>query len=155
VARANAAPGEGMELALSALRRKERSTAELRVWLRARGVTEEEVEATLGRLGEIGELDDSRFAQRFAEDKRDLQGWGPERIGGVLARRGIAPELIERAVAGEGTQDQVARAASLLARRGDRADDDRSRARALAYLTRRGYSYDVAYEAVRAHGAAA
>ena len=45
---------------------------------------------------------------------------------------------------------QVGRACDLLARRGRPLDADADRARALGYLTRRGYDYEVAHEAVRA-----
>ena len=51
----------------------------------------EEIEAAVARLTEIGELDDERFARRYAEDKRELRGWGAERIREALASRGVAP----------------------------------------------------------------
>ena len=40
-----------------------------------------------------------RYARRFAEDKRELQRWGSERIERELRKRGVAPELIEAALA--------------------------------------------------------
>ena len=51
--------------------------------------------------------------------------------------------------AGEPSADQATRAAGLLAVRPDDLADEAARGRALAYLTRRGYDYEVAYEAVR------
>jgi regulatory protein len=139
------------ELAVGALARKERTTVELTQWLRARGVAPAHVEAAVGRLIEVGELDDARFAQRYAEDKRELRGWGPERIRDALHERGVAPELVESAV-GESAEAVVERARASLARRGEPAGDDVQRGRALAFLTRRGYDYEVAYEAVRRAG---
>jgi len=97
----------------------------------------------------MGELDDERFARRFAEDKRELRGWGPERIREALAKRGLSGRQIEAAIAAD-TGDDLARARELLERRGDPLVDDRSRARALAFLARRGYDSETAYEAVRA-----
>ena len=47
-----------------------------------------EIEAAVGLLVETGGLDDERFARRFAEDKRELRGWGPERIREALGRAG-------------------------------------------------------------------
>jgi SOS response regulatory protein OraA/RecX len=47
--------------------------------------------------------------------------------------------------------DQVVRAAALLAWRATPVDSDRGRARALGYLTRKGYTYEVAHEAIRAY----
>jgi regulatory protein len=97
----------------------------------------------------VGELDDARFARRYAEDKRELSGWGAERIREALRRRGVEAELIERALASESTDDEVDRAAKLLAERSAAVHTDPGRARALAFLARRGYELEIAYEAVR------
>lgn len=142
-------PGEAFEKALSALASKERTAAELEGWLAGRGFGLAEVAAAVARLSEDGALDDERFARRYAEDKRELRGWGPERIREALAARGLAPALIEAALATEGAEGQLERAIALLERRGESPVDERSRARALAYLARRGYDSELASEAVR------
>ena len=141
---------DAYELALRALERKERSTAELACWLRERGVAEEDLEAAIARLTELGELDDARFARRYAEDKRELAAWGSERIQATLLARGLAPEDIEAALAPDSEPDQVERAIELLVRRGRSLDSDGARASALGYLTRKGYTYEIAHEAIRA-----
>jgi regulatory protein len=140
--------------ALAALGRKERTRAELESWLDERGFDPDEVASAIELLVATGTLDDLRFARRYAEDKRELRAWGPERIRESLASRGVAPDLVETVVGDDGYTDQVERAIQLLERRGEGLDGDRERARALAYLTRRGYEHEVAYEAVRAVGAA-
>lgn len=137
------------ELAVAALGRKERTLAEMRALLSARGVGAEDAEAAIARLLELGELDDERFARRFAEDKRELRGWGPERIAAALAQRGVPAEAIEQVTAGWSPAGQIERAAALLAERGQPLDDDRARSRALAFLVRRGYESEVAYAAIR------
>jgi len=137
------------EAAVRALARKERTLAEMRALLEARGFDPEHVEGTIARLVEIGELDDERFAERFAEDKRELRGWGPERIRAALAERGVPEDAIERALAGQGHAEQAERAARLLRERGQPLTDDRARSRALDFLARRGYDYEVAYAAIR------
>jgi regulatory protein len=138
-----------LELALRALRRRERSSAELAGWLGERGVAADEVEHTIAHLEELGELDDARFARRYAEDKRELAGWGAERIRAALLERGVAPERIEVAMGADGAQRQAQRAGELLARRGGTLETEADRARALGYLTRKGYSYEIAHEAIR------
>lgn len=136
--------------ALGALRRRERTVAELSAWLEQREIGEELVAEVIGELVEAGELDDERFARAFAEDKRELSGWGPERIEGALADRGLPVALIEEVCAGEAREQQLERAVGLLRGRGEELDGDHARARALAFLNRRGYGYEVAYDAVRA-----
>jgi regulatory protein len=141
---------DAFEDAVVALRRRERATAELCAWLAARGHGQEEIEEAIGRLTEVGELDDERFACRYAQDKRDLRGWGAERIREALASRGVAPAFVEVALEADSHGAQVGRASDLLALRGQPLDADTDRARALGYLTRRGYDYEVAHEAIRA-----
>lgn len=140
---------EAFERALDALSQKERTTAELEALLAKRGFDAEQIGAAIDRLAAIGELDDARFARRYAEDKRELRGWGPARIREALAARGIDSELIDAALAEEPHDDQLARAVELLEARADGLDTDSERARALSYLTRRGYDYELAYEAIR------
>jgi regulatory protein len=135
--------------ALEALGQKERTRAELESWLGERGFDPDEIAGAIERLLAAGALDDARFAHRYAADKRELRGWGPERIREALASRGIASELVEAVLDDDDRGDQVERAIQQLERRGGGLDSDRERARALAYLTRRGYDHDVAYEAVR------
>ena len=141
--------GEAFERALEALSRKERTEAELVAWLSERGFDAEEVEAAIGRLIEVGELDDARFARRYAEDKRELRGWGPQRIRAALEARGIGVAEVDGALAVDDHSRQVERAVALLRRRSGSLDHEAGRARALAYLTRRGYDYELAYDAVR------
>lgn len=137
------------ELAVGALSRKERTVAELRGWLADREVDPEEADETIERLIELNQLGDERYAALFAEDKRELFGWGPARIRETLIEKGVPRSIAEGAAGGESADDLVERAAELLDRRDDRLDDDSGRNRALAFLARRGYELEVAYAAVR------
>lgn len=142
-------PDEAFERALEALSHKERTAAELGAWLAARRISLAEIETVIERLTACGALDDEAFAHRYAADKRDLRGWGPERIRESLAGRGLDRELIDAALAGDPREDQLARAVEMLERRGETPADEASRARALGFLARRGYDSDLAYDAVR------
>ena len=139
--------------AVAALRRRERSRAEMAEWLARRGYDSDSVAATLERLIAAGELDDARFARRYAEDKRDLAGWGPERIRAALLAREVAYADVESALDADTQDRQLERAEQLLERKGGDLDSDVARGRALGFLTRRGYDYEIAYEAVRRQAA--
>jgi regulatory protein len=145
-----AKPDDAYELALRALSRKERTESELRSWLAEREVGETEIEQVMALLAEAGAIDDRDFARRYAEDKRQLAGWGPERIARALQARGVPAEHIEAALEVESESQQLERAAWLLATRGMSCGTDPERERALALLVRRGYALELAYEAVRA-----
>jgi regulatory protein len=143
------AEADAFDAALGALDRKERTAHELALWLKGRGFAMDEIEAALRRLFETEVLDDERFARRYAEDKRELSGWGSERIREALLDRGVPIDTIEGVLALDSHGDQLDRAREILIRRARPLDDDADRQRALEYLARRGYDYEIAYQAVR------
>jgi regulatory protein len=141
-----------IELAYRAVARRERTVAELRTCLEGKRVEPGAIDEAVAELEETGFLDDARYAERFAEDKRTLERWGSERIARELHRRGVAPELIERAAAAQDRDEELAAALELLGRRMPTIlHDDRERDRAWRLLVRRGYEPELAYEAIRAH----
>lgn len=113
-------------------------------------MSEEELAEVMARLVEAGGVDDEAFARRYAEDKRDLRGWGPDRIAGALRDRGVSEPLIDAALAAEDADEVLGRAIAVLDAAGAGAEHEASRARALSLLARRGYPLECAYDAVRA-----
>ncbi|HEY5196935.1 MAG TPA: regulatory protein RecX [Solirubrobacteraceae bacterium] len=133
------------------LGRREQTEAELRRRLDREGVGEATIDQALDELRERRYVDDAGYAQRFAEDRRALDGWGPERIRGRLEQAGIDDELIESALGVRGAQDELQAALAVLEKRmtEDGPADDRARNRAVGLLLRRGYESELAYTAVR------
>ena len=142
-------PDDAYELALKALGYKERTESELRSWLAERDVEDAEIEEIIALLAEAGAVDDASFARRYADDKRVLAGWGPDRIARALEGRGVAREHIEAALGSDDETAQLERATQLLVGRGMGVGGERERERALALLVRRGYPLELAYDAVR------
>ncbi len=140
-------PDDPLSLAVKALRQRERTSWELAEWLRKRGVGEGDVEETIATLEDFGELDDARFARRYAEDKRELRGWGAERIREALTARGVGRVEIDAALV-DGYEQELERAIAQLGGRTEPLRTDAARGRALAFLIRRGYPYELAYEAI-------
>jgi regulatory protein len=138
-----------MRLAYRAVGSRERTVAELRTFLERKRVEPAAIDEAVIELTEAGFLDDARYAQRFADDKRELDRWGSERISRELHRRGIPPDLIELAVADRGREAELETALMVLQQRGAPPRDDRERNRAWGLLVRRGYEAELAYEAVR------
>jgi regulatory protein len=130
-----------IQLAYHALSYRDRTVAELRTFLERKRV---EPDA-------IGVLDDARYARGFAEDKRELERWGSERIARELHRRGIAPDLIDRVLADHTRDVELSTALLLLEQRVPPPRDDREREHAWRILVRRGYESELAYEAIRRH----
>lgn len=140
-------------LAWKAVSTRERTQRELRAYLEGKKVEPAAIEDAVSELAEAGVVDDANYARRFAEDRRSVQSWGRERIERDLLRRGVEPELIERALAAGEDHDEMDAALGVLgARFATPPEDDRERNRAWQLLVRRGYSSELAYEAVRRHG---
>ena len=140
-----------VQLGYRAVGHRERTVAELRTFLERKRVEPEAIEHAVAELREAGFLDDPRYAERFAEDKRSLERWGSERIARELRRRGIAPGLIEAVIADQSREAELATALLVLSQRAPAVGDDRERDRAWRLLIRRGYDAELAYEAVRRH----
>ena len=138
------------------LGRREHSVAELRARLARAGLGAELIDEALAIVIEQGYVNDERYARLLAEDRRNLDGWGAQRIRARLENAGIAPELIEGTLAGSDHASELAAAAALLERRCAGAlTNDRERQRAFALLIRLGFDSEVAYDAIRAVVAAA
>ena len=140
-----------IQLAHRAVSRRERTVAELRTCLERKRVEPGAIDDAVAELTASGLLDDARYAQAFADDKRYLDRWGSERIARELQRRGIAPDLIESVLSDRSRDAELESALVLLAQRAPTLSDDRERDRAWRLLIRRGYEIELAYEAVRRH----
>jgi regulatory protein len=145
-------PPRALELAYRYLNRRERTVAEMRRHLGARGCRSDDAEAAIGQLLDQGYLDDARYAQLFAEDKRELEQWGSGRIQRALLERGIDCALVEQAVAADQACGDRERAILLLRRRFQTCPRDRrERDRALGMLLRKGYEPELALDALAAY----
>ncbi len=137
------------------LNRRERTEAEVCAHLEAKGVEEPVLAQAIEALVEDGVVDDARYARLFAQDKRELEGWGSERIRRTLRARGIERELIDGAlrVPDAAGESDLERAVALLRRRfAAPLEERRDRERALGVLLRKGYESELALEALARHG---
>src|SRR4051794_34157289 len=142
-------------LAWRSLNRRDRTVDEVGGMLLGKRVEPAVADQVVTELIELGYLDDARYAERFAEDRRRLDGWGSARIARRLGELGVDREVIEAAVAAD-PEDELAAALELLRRRCPVPPATRpERDRALGMLMRRGYAPELALAAVRRHAGAA
>ncbi len=140
-----------LEQSFRYLGHRDRTVAEVRRSLERRDTAEPVIEAAIEELVRMGYLDDARFAQRFAEDRRRLDAWGAERIERRLLELGVERDVVAAALAGDEGHDELGTAIDLLRRRfAGPPTEERERERALGLLARRGYDLELAYDAVRA-----
>ena len=137
---ADAAETAPLDLAIRALRSRDRSVAELDARLEQRGVGAQERRDALETLERIGYLDDERFARSRAEQLAE-RGSGDALIRHDLEGRGLAAETVERALAA--LRPERERATEIVARRGRSLKTAR-------HLASRGFGEDAVDAAVAA-----
>ena len=162
------------EAALRLLSHRARSRAELRSRLHQKGFPAAVIRTCLDKLEERGLVDDASFARAFVRDRLRLRPRGRRLLTAELGKRGVAPEVIEGAIAevfdDEGASEEALAEGAALAwlRRQPAevaralADPDftdrreRARRRLHGYLARRGFtgatSLRATEEAVRQAG---
>ena len=137
-----------MGRALRFLGYRARSRREVRDRLRRYGYGEETVDGVVGRLEELGYLDDEEFARTAAREK--ARRYGPRRVSAELRRSGVDAELAQGVVDEEFSGRSEVEAARLAAaRRYNEAGSDAEARRVYGFLMRRGYSADVCAEVAR------
>jgi regulatory protein len=144
-----------LDLAYRYLAKRDRTGAEVRRHLAGKGADEASIEGALEALIRQGYVDDARYAVTFAQDRRALDDWGPERIERRLLELGVDSQLVAQALAERDAAGELEAAIALLGRRLRAVPQtDRERERALGILVRKGYDLELAYDAMRAfaHG---
>jgi regulatory protein len=141
-----------------------RSVAEVRRRLTLAGYRPDLVEDAIGRLTELGMLDDAAFARAWVESRDRARPRGERALRQELALkgidRGLADEVLSerRGDPAEASDVDAEAAARLIARHRrtiDRGRDARARReRAYALLVRNGFDSEVASAAARAAAAA-
>jgi regulatory protein len=139
-----------MNRALRFLGYRARSEKELRERLRRYGYGEETVGSVVGRLKELGYLDDEEFARLAVREK--ARRYGPRRVLGELRKSGVEAELAQGVVNEEfAGRSELEEASSAAARRYNRGGSNAQARRVYGFLMRRGYSAEVCAEVARGY----
>ena len=137
-----------MNRALGFLAYRARSEKEVRDRLRRYGYGDQTVEGVVGRLEELGYLNDEDFARLVAREK--ARKYGPRRVLGELRKSGLDAQIAQDAVDEEfAGRSELEEAFSAAERRYNRGGSDAEARRVYGFLVRRGYSSDVCAEVAR------
>jgi regulatory protein len=142
------------DAALSLLSYRARTAAELTRRLKRKGYGEEVAEETVGRLGELGMVDDAAFAESFVRDRVRLRPQGRRRMKGELRAKGVDAETADAAIAevlaGEETSElELARAAAARWKPRSGEEPAAARRRLHGFLARRGFGGDAVRTVLR------
>ena len=132
--------------------RREYCPHDVRIKLKAKGVSDEEAERVVAALIQHNFLNMERYVRAFVHDKSHLQGWGPEKIRFALRAKGIPDSLIRTALA---EMDQSAQKEMLnrlidAKRRTIKADSENElREKLIRFALSRGFRYEEVIAAVK------
>ncbi len=141
--------------AVEALARSARSTKDLARWLAKREHPADEIDAAIAKLTERGMLNDATYALAFARSRALGRGMSRRRIQAELARRGVAKDLAEAAIAEVMTDENVDERAMVEAagarkfRSLQKLEPDIQRRRLYGFLARKGYPSDLVRNTVK------
>lgn len=135
---------KALQLALYYLGRRARTEQELRDKLARKQIPPQEIEAVLAQLKGYGYIDDEKFARDFQRARNDYKPMGVQRIKLELRRKGIAKEILETVAAEKEEEINLAlTAAETRLRQYAGLEPAVFERRMMAFLARRGFSYDV------------
>ncbi len=141
-----------LDRAVGYLAARARSTKEIEQKLLQAGYRPCTVEMVVYKLQRENLLDDADFARQWVESRSNRK-LGRSRIAQELRRKGISQEEAEDALSAIEDEDQLAGAIALAEKAAARVkpyEDERKAAnRIAAMLARRGYSWDIAKEAIQ------
>ena len=137
-----------MNRALGFLAYRARSEKEVRDRLRRYGYGDQTVEGVVGRLEELGYLNDEDFARLVAREK--ARKYGPRRVLGELRKSGLDAQIAQDAVDEEfAGRSELEEAFSAAERRYNRGGSEAEARKVNGFLMRRGYSAEVCSEVAR------
>ncbi len=135
------------QAALWLLARRPRSEREIRDKLREKEFGDEEIRQAIASLRSSGILDDEAFARTFIRDQLTIRPKGPIALKQKLLLLGIKKEIIDAALEDafrESSQEEIAlEAARKFLRRTAHGDLRSTRQKLSAFLSRRGFSWEV------------
>lgn len=141
-----------LDRAVAYLAARARSRREVESKLLLAGYRPCTIEMVLYKLEREHILDDADFARQWV-DARSTRKLGRSRIAQELRRKGVSADEAEEALSAIDNEDQLSGAAALaekaIARIKPGEDPRKAENRILAMLARRGYSWDVAKQALQ------
>jgi regulatory protein len=140
------------DICLQLLTARPRTRDELKKALLRKEIDAELAEQVLGRLDDVGLIDDKAFAEMWVRSRHTYRGMGPRALAVELRRRGVDNDVTAEAVAMVDSDAEEDRARQLVRKRlpsMSSADQQAKIRRLVGMLARKGYSQGLAYRVVK------
>lgn len=134
--------------ALSYLSFRARSRVEMERYLRGKKVEPEVIADTLQRLAEENLLDDTAFAEAWVEDRSRFKPKSAQALRYELRQKGLTETDIEQALTDLDEADLAWQALEPKLYRWQSLEEQDFRKKAMGFLSRRGFSYEIVRQAV-------
>ena len=134
--------------ALNYLSRRHHSINEIRIKLKQKKFSSEQIEQTLNELTQNNYLDDHSFAQIFTDEKVKAKNWGKNKIKSELIKRGVSSKVISEVIANKFSGESEIEAGLELARKklkkllNRNTEGKKIQSSIYSFLISRGYDYD-------------
>ena len=132
--------------ALNYLGYRPRSRQEIDRYLQKYGVPQVQIEAVIGRLEQVGLLDDEAFTRFWVENRERFRPRGLRALRYELRNKGVSEEIIDGALEMVDAPGSAYRNAEKKARQLSSLGRQTFYRKMIAFLSRRGFAYEVARE---------
>jgi regulatory protein len=132
--------------ALDFLGYRPRSRQEIDRYLQKRELPQVQIEAVIARLEHAGFLDDEAFARFWVENRERFRPRGLRALRYELRTKGVSEEIIDRALEVVDAPESAYRSAAKKAQQLSSLDRQTFYRKMIAFLSRRGFAYEVARE---------
>lgn len=137
------------ETAIGYISNRVKTEKQVYEYLKRRDYSDEVAQRVVEFLKKYKYVDDEEYCKLYIAESKRLKPKGERLLAMELRQKGIADEII-RKVLGEEELDESEGAYQLLAKKiGNRQMDDTLKRRSIAFLMRRGYSYEIIRSAFR------
>lgn len=143
---------QAKDICLRLLTVRPRTRLELHQALLRKGIDEDVAEGVLGRLDEVGLVDDAAFAEVWVRSRHNFQGMGRRALAMELRRKGVSDEESAEALATVDADAEEERARQLVRKRLRTltGDDETAKIRKLVgMLARKGYAQGLCFRVVK------
>lgn len=145
---------QAMMFAMKLIGLRRRSVFEIEERLKQKNYQEDIIAATVDELKKFRYLDDKAFAEAFICDRINLRPCGKKMMERELRAKGVPSEIIEEKLASlfdDGTELELAQ--RLVSKKmklvKDGADKNKTRRKLSAFLSSRGFSFDIISQALK------
>ncbi len=120
--------------------------------LKVKEIPDELATRLIERFIEVGLIDDRAVAETISRSRREGKGWSNAAIRRDLIKRGVAKELIDEVLAPIDREVELATATRIATKqllRMAKLEPEVAKRRLVGFLSRKGYSSSIVFEAIR------